>query len=31
MAYSLAFNNDMLMNLYSHGLQGPNYPVANVM
>ena len=28
MAYFLAYNNDMLMNLYSHGFQGPKYPVA---
>ena len=31
MAYSLAYNNDMLMNLYSHGFQGPKYPVAKKM
>ena len=31
MAYFLAYNNDMLMNLYSHGFQGPKYPVAKKM
>ena len=30
-ANSLAYNNDMLMNLYSHGFQGPKYPVAKKM
>ena len=31
MAYSLAYDNDMLMNLYSHGFQGPKHPVAKKM
>ena len=31
MAYLLAYDNDMLMNLYSYGFQGPKYPVAKKM